>query len=256
MIYIYTVESAQMEQANKYFKKTTYIQPLFNMAADDNAAGSSFETSSTFILFDCLENHLHPFNLSYDISSYVQKRLRLYENLRESINFEINYFEYSLLFDRATEQVTDLLRKKAHIEKIISYLDRLSYENDNCTKRLLQLAEFEVRGCNDFYVSKNFGLFNDSIWACISLEQYDRKVRFTHAKWLSGRMRRFSFIKYKRDIRRFYRNIIRIIFKNLDDQSGEPEHVVPNFLWYQHSLKLKKWSNGQKRNYIQNRGYY
>ena len=162
------------------------------------------------------------------IRAQLSDKIEFYHDVRQSIEEEIGLLKYDYLFDESTEFVQSQRDKLAIVNSVIEQLQFLQQDAFDPIY-LATFAKAELRA---------------SAFADLYALRFSRSKQYLHA-WGAGHQAKcgllfhamFGFLRHGQifrllfrirpvDIRRRFRTLVRILFKQMDDQSGHDDFLA------------------------------
>lgn len=147
-------------------------------------------------------------------------------------------------------------QKRDLLQKIVHLLNDLLLVFDESKLKEVEFLESRLTECDKLPPVLFYPPDYDD-W-----KQWNNEVSFIESTLINLKALRFSLVKRKwklvgRDIRQFFRRIIRFLFKNMDDQSGDNDNVIVNYFKHLHFItSLNFVINGQQTNYRTSNIYF
>ena len=191
------------------------------------------------VVYTFPQNDLHGTNVAGTSFSTPQciraqlfDKIDFYHDVRQSIEEEIGLLKYDYLFDESTEFVQSQRGKLAIVNSVIEQLQFLQQDaSDPVYLATYAKAELRASAFSGLYALR-FSRSKQYLQAWRAKHQAKCGLLF-HAMFSflrHGQIFRLLFRIRPVDIRRRFRTLVRILFKQMDDQSGHDDFLAPDQL--------------------------
>lgn len=182
----------------------SHIQPRALSARDKTDYGNAFQI--------CFEGHTE---------------LKLFKHFYKRIRLDISVAKYKYLLDNSSEIIRQKQKELKRVKKVIHWYETAvaGPENDSFlfvtgpkSPPTSHVGTFAIE------LEREYGAGEEE-WDRLALEPIPIRSLY-HNALMRGRIVRFVSRRPIRDKRRFFRNLVRTLFKQMDDQSGHDEFLT------------------------------
>ncbi|HVU97780.1 MAG TPA: hypothetical protein VHE34_21295 [Puia sp.] len=158
----------------------------------------------------------------------AQAKLDFYQGIRQHIRSDIAFIKNEYLIDSSAEIIRVQHKKLAAVENILGEIKSFVANPGNHDGILAASAEdlFPPLVSTQFLDLESAHAFANSLWDQCVVTPSSPVFPFLHVLLQRGRMKRYFAKRPIRDKRRYFRNLVRTLFKQMDDQSGHDEFLA------------------------------
>ena len=169
------------------------------------------------------------------------QKLDYFTQLEDALQLDISDARDVYAYSRCSELIRGQSQKAAIVGTIVEHLRRLPWDGDySIASEAILMAELELRSFDHVFSANYERVVRHFEGALLEVPPVRETLfRIRRDQHMRGRMQRFVFLRLTRDIRKIYRTIVRSLFKQMDDQSGDDEFFVQSTPCYRQFFSSK-----------------